>query len=47
MKNTQNKAGNKKESMSLMVFGELFACLLYGGVLGAFTKEEKGLPAIE
>ena len=37
---------HQKESMALMIFGEVFACLLYGGVLGAFTKKGKNLPSI-
>ena len=29
---------HQKESMALMIFGELLACIIYGGVLGAFIK---------
>ena len=37
---------HQKESMALMVFGEVFACLLYGVVLGAFTNKGKSSPPI-
>jgi hypothetical protein len=29
---------HQKESMAIMIFGELLACLIYGAVLGAFIK---------
>ena len=30
---------HQKESMAIMIFGELLACLIYGIVLGAFIKQ--------
>ena len=35
---------HQKESMALMVFGEVLACLLYGMVLGIFITKVKFVP---
>jgi hypothetical protein len=33
---------HQKESMALMIFGEVLVCLIYGSVLGMFIKKETG-----
>ena len=35
---------HQKESMALMVFGEILACLLYGAVLGVFITKVRDAP---